>query len=68
MLRMLVQHRGKVVTHRQILRELWGPNAEDNTHYLRVFMTHLRQKLEPNPGEPKHLRTESGIGYRLVED
>jgi two-component system KDP operon response regulator KdpE len=68
LLRMLVQHRGKVVTHRQILRELWGPNAEDNTHYLRVFMTHLRQKLEPNPGEPRHFRTESGIGYRLVED
>jgi len=68
LLRMLVQHRGKVVTHRQILRELWGPEAEENTHYLRVFMTHLRQKLETNPSEPRHLKTESGIGYRLVED
>lgn len=67
LLKLLVQHRGKVVTHRQILRELWGPNAEENTHYLRVFMTHLRAKLEAVPGEPRHLRTDAGIGYRLVE-
>jgi two-component system KDP operon response regulator KdpE len=67
LLRLLVQHRGRVVTHRQILRELWGPNSEENTHYLRVFMTHLRQKLEPVPATPRHLKTESGIGYRLVE-
>jgi two-component system KDP operon response regulator KdpE len=67
LLRLLVQHRGKVVTHRQILRELWGPNAEENTHYLRVFMTHLRQKLEPDPHSPRHLKTEAGIGYRLLE-
>jgi two-component system KDP operon response regulator KdpE len=66
-LRLLVQHRGKVVTHRQILRELWGPNAEENTGYLRVYMLHLRQKLEADPQKPKHLTTESGIGYRLVE-
>lgn len=65
--RLLVQHRGKVVTHRQILRELWGPGAEENTHYLRVHMTHLRQKLEADPPRPRHLRTEAGIGYRLVE-
>lgn len=67
LLRLLVQHRGRVVTHRQILRELWGPNAEENTQYLRVHMTHLRQKLEAAPHAPRHLRTESGIGYRLVE-
>ncbi len=66
-LRLLVQHRGKVVTHRQILRELWGPNAEENTHYLRVHMTHLRQKLETDPHAPRHLKTDAGIGYRLVE-
>lgn len=66
MLRMLVQHHGKVVTHRQILRELWGPNAEENTHYLRVHMNHLRQKLETDPQHPRHLRTDAGIGYRLV--
>lgn len=67
MLRMLVVHRGKVVTHGQMLRELWGPKAEENTHYLRVHMTHIRQKLEAEPHRPRHLRTESGIGYRLVE-
>lgn len=67
LLRLLVQHRGKVVTHRHILRELWGPNAEENTGYLRVYMLHLRQKLEKEPQKPKHLTTESGIGYRLVE-
>jgi two-component system KDP operon response regulator KdpE len=66
-LHLLVQHRGKVVTHRQILREIWGPNAEENTHYLRVHMAHLREKLETVPGSPRHLRTDPGIGYRLVE-
>ncbi len=68
LLRLLVLHRGKVLTHRQILRELWGPKAEGNTHYLRVHMTHLRQKLEADPSRPRHLRTESGIGYRLLEE
>ncbi len=67
LLRLLVHHRGKVVTHRHILRELWGPNAEENTGYLRVYMLHLRQKLEADPQVPKHLTTESGIGYRLIE-
>jgi two-component system KDP operon response regulator KdpE len=66
-LQLLVQHRGKVVTHRQILRELWGPNAESNTQYLRVYMTHLREKLENDPTHPKHLKTDLGIGYRLVD-
>lgn len=68
LLRLLVLHRGKVLTHQQILRELWGPKAEENTHYLRVHMTHLRQKLEARPHQPRHLRTESGIGYRFVEE
>jgi two-component system KDP operon response regulator KdpE len=67
LLRLLVQHRGRVITHRQILRELWGPHAEESTHYLRVQMTHLRKKLEAIPQQPRHLKTESGIGYRLVE-
>jgi two-component system KDP operon response regulator KdpE len=67
MLRLLVLHRGKVVTHGHMLRELWGPKADENTHYLRVHMTHIRQKLEDEPHKPRHLRTESGIGYRLVE-
>jgi two-component system KDP operon response regulator KdpE len=64
-LRYLAQHRGRVVTHRQLLREFWGPSAENRTHYLWVYMTHLRQKLEATPHAPRHLRTESGIGYRL---
>jgi two-component system KDP operon response regulator KdpE len=68
LLRILVLHRGRVVTHGHILREVWGPNSEENTHYLRVHMTHLRQKLEADPHRPRHLKTESGIGYRLVED
>ena len=67
LLRLLAQHRGRVVTHREILRQVWGPQAEESTHYLRVQMTHLRKKLEPDPHRPRHLRTEAGIGYRLVE-
>ncbi|MCB1104733.1 MAG: response regulator transcription factor [Cephaloticoccus sp.] len=67
LLRLLVQHRGKVVTHQQILREIWGPTATQNTHYLRVHMTHLRQKIETDPQAPRHLKTDAGIGYRLVE-
>jgi two-component system KDP operon response regulator KdpE len=67
LLALLVQYRGKVLTHRQILREIWGPSAEERVEYLRVHMGNLRQKLEENPGRPKHLKTDSGIGYRLVE-
>jgi two-component system KDP operon response regulator KdpE len=68
LLRLLLRHRGKVVTHTQLLRELWGPaNKSDQTHALRVHMTHLRQKLEPCPTRPIFLRTEPGVGYRFVE-
>ncbi|HZZ59490.1 MAG TPA: response regulator [Opitutaceae bacterium] len=67
LLQLLAQHRGRVVTHRQILRELWGPHAVESTHYLRVQMVHLRKKLERDPERPRHLQTDSGIGYRLVE-
>ena len=68
LLRLLVLHRGRVITHRQILRELWGPKAEEQTQYLRVYMTHLRQKLENDPNQPRFFRTESGIGYRFNEE
>jgi two-component system, OmpR family, KDP operon response regulator KdpE len=68
LLRLLLQHRGKVITHRQLLRDLWGEKAEDQTHYLRVYMTHLRQKLEPDPSRPRYLKTESGIGYRFTAE
>jgi len=67
LLRLFVQHAGKVLTHRQILREVWGPNYTEQTHYLRVYMTHLREKLEAEPSSPTMLITEPGIGYRLVE-
>lgn len=68
LLRLLVLNSGKVITHRQLLRELWGPNAEEQTQYLRVYVGRLRQKLEEAPNQPRHLRTESGIGYRLVTE
>jgi two-component system KDP operon response regulator KdpE len=68
LLRLLATHRGKVLTHRQVLRELWGPKAEDQTHYLRVYMAHLRQKLETEPNRPEFFKTESGIGYRLAAE
>ena len=66
LLRLFVQHAGKVLTHRQILREVWGPNYVEQTHYLRVYLAHLREKLEDNPAQPELLTTEPGIGYRLV--
>ncbi|MBK7998305.1 MAG: response regulator [Verrucomicrobia bacterium] len=67
LLRLLVQHAGKVLTHRQIMREVWGPNAVEQTHYLRVYMSHLREKLEIDPAQAKLFITEPGVGYRLAE-
>lgn len=67
LLRLLVLQNGRVVTHRHILREIWGPKSEDHRQYLRVYMNHLRQKIEPNPDEPTLIRTEPGIGYRFVQ-
>lgn len=61
----LVRYAGRVVTHRQLLKEVWGPNAIEHTHYLRVYMTHLRHKVEHDPTRPRYLVTESGVGYRL---
>ena len=61
----LIRHAGKVVTHRQILREVWGPEYGDEAHYLRVYMAQLRRKLEPEPARPRWLQTEMGVGYRL---
>jgi two-component system, OmpR family, KDP operon response regulator KdpE len=66
LLRLLVRHAGKVLTHRQILKEVWGENAVTHTHYLRVYMARLREKIEPVPSRPILLMTESGIGYRLI--
>jgi two-component system, OmpR family, KDP operon response regulator KdpE len=61
----LVQYAGKVVTHRQLLREVWGPGYADESHYVRVYMGLLRQKLEADPARPRYLLTEPGVGYRL---
>ncbi|MEO5354663.1 MAG: response regulator [Magnetococcus sp. XQGC-1] len=66
LLAQLVANAGRVLTHRSLLRDVWGPNQSDNTHYLRVYMSNLRRKLEVDPNIPKHIRTESGVGYRLV--
>jgi len=64
----LARHAGSIVTHRQLLKEIWGPTYEDQTHYLRVFMLQLRRKVEPNPARPRYLLTEPGVGYRLAGD
>src|SRR5689334_17021469 len=66
LLSVLVKNAGKVLTHRQLLKEVWGPGSSDETHYLRVYMNQLRQKIEPDAARPKFLLTEPGVGYRLV--
>jgi two-component system KDP operon response regulator KdpE len=68
LLAMLAKHPGKVVTHRQLLKEIWGPHAVDHTHYLRVYMGQLRHKIEKEPAQPRYLVTETGVGYRLQAD
>jgi len=68
LLTVLVANVGRVMTHRQLLREVWGPSHADQSHYLRIYMGHLRQKLEADPAQPRHLLTESGVGYRLLAD
>ena len=65
LLQLLVRHAGKVVTHRQLLQEVWGPAYADATHYLRVYMGQLRQKIEEDSARPHYLVTEPGVGYRL---
>ena len=62
----LLNNAGRVVTNRQLLREVWGPSHSESGHYLRVYMGHLRQKLEDDPAQPKYLQTETAVGYRLV--
>ena len=65
---LLARHAGKVLTHRQILKEVWGPAALDQTHYLRVYMAQLRRKIEKDPARPHLLVTEPGVGYRLQDE
>jgi len=65
LLALLVKHAGKVLTHRQLLKEVWGPGSAGESHYLRVYMGQLRHKLERDPARPRYLLTETGVGYRL---
>ena len=62
----LMDNAGRVLTHRQLLREVWGPSHADQSHYLRIYMGHLRQKLELDSAQPVHLLTETAVGYRLL--
>ncbi len=64
----LVRHAGKVLTHRQLLKEVWGPSHSGDAHYLRVYMVQLRRKLEADPTRPRYLLTEPGVGYRLASE
>lgn len=66
LLNVLVANAGRVLTHRQLLREVWGPSHADQSHYLRIYMGHLRQKLELDAAQPRHLLTETAVGYRLL--
>jgi two-component system, OmpR family, KDP operon response regulator KdpE len=66
LLSVLVANAGRVLTHRQLLREVWGPSHAEQSHYLRIYMGHLRQKLEIDPTQPRHLLTETAVGYRLL--
>ena len=67
LLRLLVRHSGRVVTHQLLLRELWGPPYANETHYLRVLVSGLRQKLGDDPADPRYIVTEQGVGYRLLD-
>jgi two-component system KDP operon response regulator KdpE len=66
LLSVLMANAGRVLTHRQLLREVWGPSHAEQNHYLRIYMGHLRQKLEADPAQPRHLLTETAVGYRLL--
>ena len=66
LLSVLIANAGRVLTHRQLLREVWGPSHVGQSHYLRIYMGHLRQKLEADPAQPQHLLTETAVGYRLL--
>ncbi len=67
LLALLIANSGKVMTHRHLLREVWGPSFVESNHYLRVYVGHLRQKLENDPAQPRHILTETGVGYRFQQ-
>ena len=64
----LIGHEGQVITHRQLLRDVWGLGSTEQNHYLRIYMGHLRRKLEVDPARPEHFLTETGIGYRFMAE
>lgn len=68
LLTVLIEHAGRVMTHRQLLAAVWGPGNTEQNQYLRVYMAHLRRKLEPDPNRPRIIQTETGVGYRLVAE
>lgn len=68
LLSVLVTNAGRVMTHRQLLKDVWGPSHSEQSHYLRIYMGHLRQKLEKDPAQPEHLLTETAVGYRLLRE
>jgi two-component system KDP operon response regulator KdpE len=68
LLEMLIRHPDRLITHRQLLQEVWGPRYESETNYLRVHIANLRRKLEPDPSRPRYLRTDPGLGYRFTPD
>ena len=65
LLSLLIGNAGKVLTHRHLLREVWGPSFVESNHYVRIYVAHLRQKLEADPAQPRHILTETGVGYRF---
>jgi len=68
LLGVLIGNAGRVLTHRHLLRDVWGPSHSESTHYVRIYMGNLRHKLEDDPAQPKHIMTETGVGYRLLAD
>jgi two-component system KDP operon response regulator KdpE len=66
-LEVLVRNSGRLVSQRQLLHDVWGPNYDSETHYLRIYLAHLRRKLEPEPSRPRYLLTEPGMGYRFEQ-
>ena len=65
LLTLLIANAGKVLTHRHLLREVWGPSYVESNHYVRIYVGHLRQKLEADAAQPRHFLTETGVGYRF---
>lgn len=66
LLKVMLKYAGRVLTHKQLLKAVWGNEYDTDTHYIRIYMRQLRRKIEPDPAQPKYLITEAGIGYRLL--